>query len=112
MDPAAQKYKSYLTMHGVSITRMARVEGAAKADGNPAITYTSSTIKCQLYRPTETLIQMEGGVLPEESRIVNIAVDQAMEELDEIIVDGITYVVGPVETRVTHRRFRAKRVVG
>jgi hypothetical protein len=112
MTVMSNSFKRWLVVSGVSITRKARVEGAAKPDGNPTVTYTDSTVKCQLYRPTETLIQMEGGVLPEESRIVDIAVDQAMAELDEITVDGITYVVGPVETRRTYRRFRAKRVVG
>jgi len=100
----AKRYSSEVT-----ILWWDRTEGAADEHGDPAITYTTSTITAIVGESTRQLLQAEAGVIEEYSRTVYVSRSETIEELDKVTLDGEEYIVGVVETKRPYKTFIARR---
>ena len=110
MDPAAQKYKSYLIMRNYTITLRTRTEGAVDDLGHKAETFTNSTIYASVHQDRNSLVQRDEGIAAEVTEIIHMAADTTINELDHVIVEGIEYICEVPDIRFTYKAVRVRRM--
>jgi len=111
LDPAALRFERWVKKKGTQFTLQARSEGAVDQYGDPAITYTPSTVYGFIHVRGRELIQTSEGLFSEETLVVDIPLTQTINAQDKITVGSADYEVGPVQALGTHKRFEARRMV-
>ena len=111
LDVGAQKFRSYLRMHGKAITLRTRSLGAVDDRGHPAESFTDSTIYADVQEDASSLFQDLIGVRDEVTRIIKVSVDTSIASLDHVIIDGVEYVCKVPDIRTTHIAIRVRQMV-
>jgi len=92
VDPMAACYKRWLAKKGKAITLRTRSVSSYDDHGDPVESFTDSTIKAHVFGERNVLVQTDRGVEPHVEKMIHVAYDVSLAELDHVVIDGVEYV--------------------
>ena len=111
MDSGAERFKRWVQTSGTQLTRKARTQTGIDGYGDPTYSEAQTAFMAFVHPFEDRLLQTDSGVFIEQMKALDVALDETMNMFDKILIGDDEYEVQVIETRKTHKRISAKRMV-